>query len=373
MTQLVFVHGVATRTGDAYAAGVKNRDRLISEILFEGGSVDIHSPAWGDFVPKVDDEVFQTAAGVASFSLLGGFGSGGGGLGVEGGAGDGSVAQLAGQNTPAAVDAIFATLLETSEDEGKQIGDEEVALFKSAVETLADDGTFADLASDDELAMAMSEGQLGSFGIGSCLRDAIGAVADRIRNTASTLAFDAVRDRLSPAIALFLGDVFVYLKESDLREQIRGEVRSHILTAHDAARSAGEPLVLIGHSLGGVILCDMLGDVQKAGLPQDLDIACLVTVGSQPGLFGSLQTLEPGRAAASGTKRRLTSVRNWLNVFDPIDPLAFRADPIFDGVSDFSFDSVTGLVSAHTTYFKRPQFYARCRKRFRDAGVIEVA
>ena len=57
-------------------------------------------------------------------------------------------------------------------------------------------------------------------------------------------------------------------------------------------------------------------------------------------------------------------------MFDPIDPLAFRADSLFSGVTDLAFDSVTGLASAHTTYFKRPQFYARARKRLRDLGVI---
>ena len=64
------------------------------------------------------------------------------------------------------------------------------------------------------------------------------------------------------------------------------------------------------------------------------------------------------------------SVGAWYNVFDPIDPLAFRADPIFSGVTDFMFDSITGLASAHTTYFKRPQFYARCRYRLQLAGVM---
>jgi hypothetical protein len=57
-------------------------------------------------------------------------------------------------------------------------------------------------------------------------------------------------------------------------------------------------------------------------------------------------------------------------MFDPIDPLAFRADPIFDGVTDLKFDSIAGLASAHTTYFKRPQFYGRCRKRLQDCGAI---
>ena len=51
-------------------------------------------------------------------------------------------------------------------------------------------------------------------------------------------------------------------------------------------------------------------------------------------------------------------------------PVAFRATPIFSGVEDMAFDSITGLASLHTTYFKRPQFYARCRKRLQGLNLI---
>src|SRR3546814_6659330 len=102
----------------------------------------------------------------------------------------------------------------------------------------------------------------------------------------------------------------------------------------------------------------MLQDPQGAGLPADLRVEALFTVGSQPGLFRSVGALG-GATGPGGHTPKPACVNAWFNVFDPIDPLAFRADPIFSGVQDLAFDSVTGLVSAHTTYFERPQFYAR--------------
>jgi pimeloyl-ACP methyl ester carboxylesterase len=165
----------------------------------------------------------------------------------------------------------------------------------------------------------------------------------------STVGFGAVRDGVSPAVALFLGDVFTYLKAGDLRTAIQATVRADVLAAHEASKASGAPLVLIGHSLGGVILTDMLESPAESGLPDDLKVSALITVGSQPGLFQSVGVLAPG-APAGERRPGPRSVANWYNVFDPIDPLAFRADPIFSGVEDHSFNSITGLASAHTTY-----------------------
>lgn len=143
------------------------------------------------------------------------------------------------------------------------------------------------------------------------------------------------------------------------------------LAAAWAAKEPGERLYIIGHSLGGVILYDMLSEPAAAGLPDGFKTDALVTVGSQPGLFQELGLFDhrpapAPRVAEAGPE----AARVWINVFDPIDPFGFRTTPMFSAPSDCSFDSMTGLLSAHTTYFKRPQFYARLRWRLRQAGVL---
>ncbi len=144
---------------------------------------------------------------------------------------------------------------------------------------------------------------------------------------------------------------------------------SRSFEAQADAKASNEPLILMGHSLGGVILYDMLSSPQSAGLPSDLKVDAFLTVGSQSGLFEEMGLFEfenPGTAPTSGPE----CVKAWLNIFDPIDVFGFRTKGIFSRPNDFAFDSVTGLLSAHTTYFKRPQFYARMRARLRALDLV---
>src|SRR3546814_15576814 len=76
-------------------------------------------------------------------------------------------------------------------------------------------------------------------------------------------------------------------------------------------------MVVVGHSMGGVILIDMLQDPQGAGLPADLRVEALFTVGSQPGLFRSVGALG-GATGPGGHTPKPACVNAWFNVFDPI-------------------------------------------------------
>lgn len=372
MVQLVFVHGVATRTNESYETEVANRDRLFRDILFEGRPIAIRAPRWGDLVPPINNDVFSGTDSLVAYGGLEASGGMGMGLGAAGG-GDGfarDVSKLADDQPVVALDAVYATLVEQADADGRLLSDSDMAAFKAATRSIEDGGTgFPSTASDDELVMFLEDAAPGSYGINSTIKAAVTAVADRIRNETSALVFNSVRDIISPMVGRFLGDVFVYLKSGDLREEIRARVRGEILSAATAARLAGEPLVLIGHSLGGVILYDLLSSPGSAGLPADLDVAALLTVGSQTGLFESMGLFEAG-SAGPGLRPGPACVRNWHNILDPIDPLGFRAEPLFEKVEDFAFDSVTGLISAHTTYFKRPQFHARTRARLRALGLV---
>ena len=62
-----------------------------------------------------------------------------------------------------------------------------------------------------------------------------------------------------------------------------------------------------------------------------------------------------------------------LTFLDELDVLSFRAATLFDGVDDFAFSSGTGILDAHTAYFKRNQFYHRLRVRLEAAGLPVIA
>jgi hypothetical protein len=376
MAQLVFVHGVATRDTPEYEAAIQNRDELFRDLLF-GTDLTVHSPMWGQFVPQIRQDVFETDKGVRTYSLNLGAAAGlGGGL-MSGGVAPASnpnfsIGAIGKQDPVAALDAICSQIADRAAAEKRPLKPEELHAFRIATDLIADDkaaAAFAGDASPKSIADKLKEGAPATFCIGNMISDAISAVTDRVRNAASTLGFGAVRGSLSPSIGLFIGDVFVYLKEGERRQQIRHEVGKALASAHAAAKAGKGPLVVVGHSMGGVILVDMLANPGAADLPDDLKIDALLTVGSQPGFFAALDVLTPNPPAGSA-RRRPDCVSNWLNVFDPIDPLAFRTDMIFENATDLTFNSLTGISEAHTKYFQRAQFYARTRTRLQTAGVL---
>jgi hypothetical protein len=228
---------------------------------------------------------------------------------------------------------------------------------------------FQDLDSKfvDELCKRLPEESVSSFSFRSALGRAATDIADRARNLVSRGVAPIIRDKLSPRFAQFLGDIFVYLYgggQSPKRTAIRELMAKDLNKASRVARDSGGKLIVIGHSLGGVILYDMLTDPQ-AGLDPALRVDLFVTVGSQPGIFQELSLF--AQDAPTATK---ASAERWWNVFDPGDLLSFRCAPIFEGVEDFEFSSATGIIDAHTTYFKRPRFHARLYERLNRSGIV---
>eukprot|EP01035_Chromulina_nebulosa_P021081 gene21081-27317_t len=361
MANLVFVHGVATRDTPEYKASVANRDTLFRELLFTEKDVTIYSPTWGKLVPDIPSRVFDTDQGVRTYSLRIGVPGPADGSST-GAAGDISIGAVGKQDPTAALDAILSEVADKAARYGRQLLPEELNAFREAtdlIETDSAEAVFGGDASPKSISGHFNTGQPAAFGVGSFIADAVTKVTDRVRNAASTLGFGAVRDGLSSTVGLFLGDVFVYLKEGKHREDIRNEVRKSLIAAHEASKAGGGPLIVVGHSMGGVILVDMLADPAAAGLPANIHIDALLTVGSQPGFFAALDLLVKAPPGANYNKPACAA--QWLNVFDPIDPLAFRCDATFSDVTDLAFNSVTGVTEAHSKYFQRPQFYARTR------------
>lgn len=334
---------------------------------------------WGQFVPAINQKVFDTDHGVTTYSVnvgdTTGFGGGltGGSVGPADGAADEVTIGAIGKQDPvAALDAICSEIADRAEREKRDLLPKELLAFRKAAELIANDKAgqiFTGDASSASIADLLTADAPAEFGIGSSIVDAVNKVTDYVRNAVSTLGFSAVRGKLTPAVGLFLGDVFVYLKNGEIRQKIRAEVSGMLTKAHAAVKAGKGPLVIVGHSMGGVILVDMLANPGAAQLPDDLSVDALLTVGSQPGFFATLDLLAHNPPDGSA-RRKPDCVKNWLNVFDPIDPLAFRADMIFKNAEDFAFNSVTGITEAHSKYFQRPQFYARSRKRLRELKVL---
>lgn len=378
MTQLVFVHGVATRQDPAYDKEVAMRDDLFRKVGFGGASsLTILNSYWGGHASSLafgDASLPRNGQGVASFSLLGGLGLGAAATSSQ------TLSNLAVIDFATAVDALFVTLVDNATAEGRMLSDEEMATYSAAAAYAAENPApywfqtgMPDVAFIDQLRAHLPlPAAPAAFGLGDSLKKAAADLFNKGRNLVATGLTNAFRDDLNPAVAKFIGDVFVYLRDGDRRDAIRKIIIGDLVTA-DGRRGPGEKLVVIGHSLGGVILYDLLS-ARPPGLPAGLTVDLLLTVGSQPGLFEELKLFAASDPAIpnAGKKKagKLANVGGWLNVYDPVDLFGFRAQPMFDDCTDLIFSSATGLMDAHTAYFKRPQFHQRLAARLKSGNLV---
>jgi pimeloyl-ACP methyl ester carboxylesterase len=158
-------------------------------------------------------------------------------------------------------------------------------------------------------------------------------------------------------MSMFVGDVFVYL-DSRGEAANPGDIVDVVSTA---LRGAGDPLVIVAHSMGGNIAYDVL-----TYYATDVHCTALVTVGSQVALFEEMKMFrlrDLGIRGPSGRVARPPNVDRWINVYDPIDMFAYLTTPVFSGTQDVPFGRAASPLAAHGDYFLRPEFYRELAKR----------
>ncbi|WP_063761045.1 hypothetical protein [Streptomyces sp. NRRL S-237] len=168
---------------------------------------------------------------------------------------------------------------------------------------------------------------------------------------------DARRGSLTVGATPVLGDI--------LRYQSRGhELRDFL---HTRITADPGPTVLIGHSLGGIALVDLLTLAAARGEAVP-GAELLVTVGSQAPFLhelGALAALEPGAKLPYGFPR-------WLNVYDRHDVLSYLAEPVFPGdarVTDHEVRSRQPFPACHSAYWKQDSLYERIEQAVTEAEI----
>ncbi|KRV47420.1 hypothetical protein AQ490_08160 [Wenjunlia vitaminophila] len=188
-------------------------------------------------------------------------------------------------------------------------------------------------------------------GLGGAVSAAL-SLSSRIRDRrlASRLV-TARRGALTGLTLGFAGDVLSYL--------VRGRaVRAYVA---DRLRELPRPVVLLGHSLGGVVAFDLLASGvlgpdggPDGSAPSVPPVDLLVTVGSQAPLLYELDAL-PSRPFGAGLPAGFPP---WINIYDPRDLLSFLASGVFgDQVRDIAVDNGHPVWAAHTSYFANPEVY----------------
>lgn len=377
---VVFVHGVANREGDEYGKTAAKRTERFRKLVF-GKQASVENPYWGKFganpeggrykcLPNYSD---PTAGGVEVLAVAPRIAVGPAPRLID----------LAREDFPETVDLIFKGVLDQAQDGERELPDvvakraQMAAAYALAVPDprwlqaeITDEQFLEELTSraaaysqPNTAAGAPPPTEVEELGVGSWLRDGAEKLIERVRNAGGRVALATGRESMHGHVATFVGDVFSYLKDGSGRAPIRALMQETLTKAV----GSGDPIVLIGHSMGGVILADCLGDrtfCDSVGLKNGRTVKALVTVGSQPGFFQELNLL------GLQPNPKLDVVDTWINVLDELDVLSFRATPLFDGeVKDMMFSSRTGIFDSHSAYFSRIQFYERLRKRLKVVGV----
>lgn len=175
------------------------------------------------------------------------------------------------------------------------------------------------------------------------------------------------RKPLNDLVTLFLGDVLTYIGHRG-SAQTPGAIPTRVLQAlkeaSQAKLDAGEPLVVLTHSMGGQILYDLVTCfIPQDPALQDLRIDFWCATASQVGLFEELKLFLADHSAygkSFGNQVPFPDrhhLGGWWNVWDHNDVLSFTAKEIMAGIDDQSYDSGVSVVEAHSSYLEQPSFF----------------
>lgn len=384
---IVFVHGVNNRDGGAYRENEIGRNGFLREIVGPSlgqspEAIRIHSPYWGRHgasfawdmavLPNPDDS-FETFGGIAGDTSEGEALGRVTGLIAESPAISGHIVADAKRDFSETVDVLYAAAMAgvTTEEQARDLA-RSYMLSASYAEATPQPVWLATASEDnfvDQLENAANASQEETFGAGGILdslKEGLSRLVNAIPDAATGSAGRLLRKKLNATVTRFAGDAFTYLARRGTKDS-PGPIVAEVLDAlhkADAERSSGdEKLVVIAHSFGGEIVYDILTYFDPT-----IQVDCLVTVGSQVGLFEEMKLYMASRAdlppdPPQGRVIRPGGVRRWLNVFDTNDILSYRLEPVIAGVSDFLYDTGYSSLGAHGGYFLRPSFYKRLAKR----------
>jgi len=393
---IIFVHGVNTRTGAGYDAGVRVKTAFLKKCVEGttingkalGGIKGIEFPYWGDLattfawdmasLPRGEMQALGAPTDADVRALLAHIHDA-----LPGGMTDEPLVALAKRNFGNTVEIVCTMALEhtlpgmEADFAAFVVAAQEYAAANPKPDWLTNTTTDLQFLGNLNLAITAHSGIQAQGGVGNVVnwltaaatkvKDAaiglIGTAVDRAGDFASTKLLGWTRDSLNAELGRFFGDVFIYFNGRG-DKNAPGPIPRRILAAIDSAIShapAGEPLVIVGHSLGGVITFDLLGHF-RPGLEVDL----FVSVGSQVAHFEELKLYKTSDPVLKAPRKAATppNIKRWINVYDEVDIFSYAAKNVFDRVDvDGRYDTQTYVVKAHGAYFDQARFYERLRAR----------
>jgi len=141
------------------------------------------------------------------------------------------------------------------------------------------------------------------------------------------------------------GYVGPILQYEYLSREERRRIQARLREALQRAVGTSDRTHLVAHSLGSVIAFDVLHGWEGGEAP--LQLESFVTLGSP--LNKSVFRSRNGRPTAFPP-----TVREWVNVFSPWDPISSALAPSYGGVGDRKIETSILPLSAHSAYWTHP-------------------
>jgi len=194
----------------------------------------------------------------------------------------------------------------------------------------------------DAIRAALAAGTYRGF-MPSRVRSALVALAARVGTSWAVPR----RGTWMDPVTSFAADIAYYLRHG-------AEVRDYLRTQLERLPA---PVVVLGHSLGGVAMVDLLSAEDPPG------VGLLVTAGSQAPylyLLDALANLRPGAQQAR-------PFAPWINVYNPRDLLSFCAQRVFptiSGIQDIPVDPGVPFPESHSGYWESREMWAAMVERW---------
>lgn len=376
---ILFVHGVAARRGAEYDAAVAARHAALTRHLLAGVEATFHDPYWGHLGISADRELRSIPRDPGTALGLGGQGLRP--LAPEARLSERALLDAATSDLGAVLNSLSIGLAAEGDPQAEALAGK-VGAYAAALDNGRDDGLrtpawIAGVRDDGEFLRRLHQEVDGTaapkaLGLGDWLKRAGLRTLGAGLNLVSGRAAELTRG-FTPKIATFIGDVFVYLRDGAQRDEIRRIVADDLAKAARSAREDGSPFVVMGHSMGAIILHDMLSDPEtvagiEAATGGELQIDLLLTVGTQIGLFEELGLF--GGERLGGPASAPPAARLWWHVLNRMDVLSFGVDGVLAGANQFSIDTDASVRDAHSAYFISPVFHQRLRKRMIAVGLL---
>ncbi|MDJ0713473.1 MAG: hypothetical protein QNJ54_04545 [Prochloraceae cyanobacterium] len=395
---LVFVHGVGSRENEQYRKNLYQRNdffkNTVLKQVFNNPNTEIFNPMWGKHVPEMpeDNPIIPLPGADAELQSFGPDSNLMSEMIPAVHVGDKvpedkKLLTLAQQSFPDFIDQLWiraAHLPEVDNDERRRSELVEAGIVASAYAQENPNPDWAvESANDDELLERLirelegwtrsnvSSTNFESMGAEDRLFGWLKKGARIIKRRVTDIPKDILLRKFRPSLTLrtvrFFGDVFYYQAyrgKPNNPGSIVSTVLNDLLKAREIADRRQEKLIVVGHSMGGNILYDILTYFDTT-----LKVDIFATVGCQASLFKQLALFAKQKEDQSsgvleqGKAPKPPAVDKWHNIFDPQDVLGFAFEPEFEGVEDFVFESDGGISSAHGDYFKRIRFYERLTDR----------